>query len=209
MPRASRSAPSLIAGMSPDSLPWLSVAGKLKQWICRRAGQAPGVFSRNSKLAPRSGEHSSSGWACRQAAESGHAKAGSGARRSELRPRGEIDPEAGAEDDEVGVVAALRRGDDDVIARLLQVEQRAAEVEMRMGMLRDAQGARPRGRRLCPQGMVEEAPFPLVGQAREAVDDALAADAGELVDARHVGTADEEVEPRATGLQCVRRIVHR
>src|SRR6478735_11738441 len=41
MPRARRSAPSLMAGMSPVSFPWLSVAGKLKQWILESVGHEP------------------------------------------------------------------------------------------------------------------------------------------------------------------------
>ena len=86
----------------------------------RRRASSPGTRSsrrdRASLRARGLGMSAGTGKRSRQSRICGATAASSGR-------EAEIDLEAGAEDDEVGLVAALRRGDDDVIARLLQLER--------------------------------------------------------------------------------------
>ena len=76
-------------------------------------------------------------------------------------------------------------------------------------MARDAQRAAVRRRHLLHVDVVAKAPFPLVGQHPEAMGDAGAAGALALVDARQVGTTDQQVDPRRTGFQRGGGAVHR
>src|SRR6185369_11202304 len=55
---------------------------------------------------------------------------------------------------------------------------------------------------------VEKTPLPFVRKTSEAMDNALAADAGQLVDARNVGAADDEIDARGARLQRGAGIIH-
>src|SRR5712672_2006181 len=99
----------------------------------------------------------------------------------ELRTQGEVDLEAGAEDDEVGLVSALGCRDDKMVAIDDEVVDRASQLEMRVGVSGDPEHALARRRRLRFQRVVEKAPLPIIRQTSNAMHDALAADTGEFV----------------------------
>lgn len=114
------------------SLPWLSVAGKLKQWIFDRAGHDPGTLSktrthRRDPAIPRSSPFSIPAGVGNR---SRHRPVQFEAR--EFRPVFEVDLETCSKIQEVDRIAAARRGHDDMVAFLAQGVDRAFEMKMRL-----------------------------------------------------------------------------
>jgi hypothetical protein len=79
---------------------------------------------------------------------------------------------------------------------------------MRVGVAAHPQGGPARRRGLRGEGIVHEAPAPFVRHARKAGGEAVAADAHELVDRGHAGTADQVAHLGGAGLQRLGGVVH-
>ena len=125
-------------------------------------------------------------------------------------PQRPLVAKAGAEDDGVGHHRAFGGVDSQRTVRaLLDAQHRSAQVEMRIPMCRDTQGAAVWRWHLLDVEVMPEAPFPLVGQRAETVRHAGVAGPLALVDARQVGTADQQIHPRCAAFERRCRDVHR